>query len=144
MPSGVYKRTETHKENIRKANKGNRLSIKTKERMSKAKTREKNPHWQGGKIKNPDGYVYILMREHPFANNEGYVPQHRLVVEQQIGRYLKPQEECHHLNRIRDDNHPGNLMAFINRSIHQKFHYHSEKVKPEEIIFDGRKLKHPA
>ena len=50
-----------------------------------------------------------------------------------------PKERVHHLNKIRDDNRPENLMAFINESIHDRF----EKggvINSVENIFDGRKL----
>ena len=102
---------------------------------------ENHPCWKDGRHHRVDGYILIHKPEHPFANHYGYVREHRLVVEAQIGRYLKPTEECHHINETRDDNRPQNLMAFVNHSAHIRFHKNPDNVKPEEIIFDGRKLK---
>lgn len=48
--------------------------------------------------------------EHPHANKRGYLAEHRLVMERQIGRYLIPRKELvHHLNEVRDDNRIENL-----------------------------------
>ncbi len=97
-----------------------------------------SPAWKGGKIIK-EGYVLIYQPNHPFVIKPGcrYIYQHRLVVERQIGRYLLPTETVHHLGE-KDDNHPKMLMAFINKSAHQRFEYNPNNVNPKEIIFDGR------
>lgn len=52
----------------------------------------------------------IRFPEHPRAkSNNGYVFEHILVMEDQLGRYLEPEENVHHLNGIKDDNRPENL-----------------------------------
>lgn len=55
------------------------------------------------------GYVLQYAPEHPNAQKSGYVPIHRLVMEQEIGRTLHPYEDVHHINGVRDDNRPENL-----------------------------------
>jgi len=81
-------------------------------------------------------YLLITKPEHPFCNSQGYIREHRLVVEKQIGRYLLPTERVHHIGK-KDDNRPCMLMAFINESAHQRFERH-KKIRLEEIIYDGR------
>ena len=82
---------------------------------------EKSFNWKGGRTMHAQGYVCIYIPTHPYSNN-GYVFEHRLVMEHKLGRYLKPKERVHHINEIKDDNRPENLMYFTNESKHQKFH----------------------
>jgi uncharacterized protein (DUF1330 family) len=98
---------------------------------------KKHPLWKGGRNKIGGGYIVVYIPNHPFAR-DNYVREHRLVVEKYLGRYLLPTEPVHHLGK-KDNNLPQMLMAFISNSAHQKFE-NNKKVKPEEIIFDGRKL----
>lgn len=94
----------------------------------------KHPNWKGG-IRKFKGYITILMPQHPYAQG-GYIFEHRLVIEKQIGRYLLPKEKVHHLGK-KDDNCPHLLMAFVNHSAHIRFE-RGGIVKPKEIIYDGR------
>jgi len=123
--------------------KGKKLSKETRKKLSESHKGlmigNKHPNWKGGRMKNA-GYILILKPKHPFSDKDGYIREHRIIIEKFIGRYLKPEEQCHHLNKIRNDNHPENLMAFINNIVHKKFHKDPQSVKSSEIIFDGRKL----
>jgi len=116
--------------------KGRKTSLKGRKRPSMMES--KNPSWVGGKTEN-EGYVFVYKPDYPLVKHN-YVREHRLIIEQQIGRYLKLSETGHHINKIRNDNRPENLMAFSSNSAHKRFHNNPNNVKSEEIIYDGRIL----
>lgn len=60
---------------------------------------------------------------HPQADKYGYVFEHILVAENAIGRYLGPDESVHHLNHIRNDNRPENLVVVTDKD-HEWYHKH--------------------
>ena len=72
-----------------------------------------------------NGYILEYKPDHPNAiasdNYKGYVYQHRLVMEQEIGRFLQPYEDVHHLNGSRSDNSPKNLIL-LKDSHHTRLH----------------------
>lgn len=83
---------------------------------------KKNPNWKGGKRHGGLGYVVIYKPNHPFCNRQKCVYEHRLVMEKHLGRYLRPEEVVHHINRIRNDNRIKNLMLFENSKKHLNHH----------------------
>lgn len=68
----------------------------------------KSHKWKGGKFTTSKGYVMSRSPEHLNACN-GYVFEHRLVMEEHLGRYLLKHETVHHKNGIRSDNRIENL-----------------------------------
>ena len=71
---------------------------------------DKHYNWTGGRIINAKGYALIYFPDYPGRKVNGkYVREHRLVMEQKLGRYLKPTEQVHHKNGIKDDNRLRNL-----------------------------------
>ncbi len=73
---------------------------------------EENHNWKGGKIITKSGYVKKYSPNHP-NNIIGYVLEHRLVMEEVIGRYLESNEEVHHKNGIKHDNSKDNLELWV-------------------------------
>lgn len=65
--------------------------------------------WKGGKVITTGGYVYVMKPEHPNASKSGYVMEHRLIMEEHLGRLLKKDEDIHHINKIKTDNRLENL-----------------------------------
>jgi|SRR5690625_515735 len=68
------------------------------------------------------GYRNILKPDHPSADANGYVFEHRLVCEDLLGRYLTDEEIVHHRNKNRLDNRPSNLFIFYGHGTHLSFH----------------------
>lgn len=126
-------------ERIRKANTGNHYTLgrkmtpEQKAKISAAnKGRWSNPSEFGGhRKKRGDGYIKIYLPSHPLATKDGYVMEHILVMEKQIGRYITRDEVVHHKNHIRDDNRIENLqlMTFKEHAAHHMRERWAEKKK---------------
>lgn len=95
--------------------------------------------WKGGRFKNLRGYTYAYAPQHPFRTCQGYVLEHRLVVEKIIGRYLLKGETVHHIGD-KSDNQAQSLIAFRTMKAHIRFERLNEEPKARDIIFDGRKV----
>jgi hypothetical protein len=79
-----------------------RIGIKRPE-QSKRMRGKNNFNWKGGRRKDKDGYILIYIPQHPNCDINGYVREHRLVMEKKMGRYLKKNEISHHKNNIKDE-----------------------------------------
>lgn len=126
------KRSEETKQKISEKKKGKPGTFlgkhhtgETKRKISEIKkgswTGEKNPRWSNGR-RIYNGYYSLLKKEHPGADHAGYVYEHRLVMEKYLNRYLKPEEQVHHINGDKTDNRIENLMIFENAAEHTKYH----------------------
>ena len=127
---------------------------------------EKNPAWKGGRWQNEHGYVMVLCPDHPFSK-EGYVLEHRLVVEERTRqtpghpwlvefegqKYLNSSCVVHHIDEVKNNNDPNNLMLLENARAHAFIHYsplpmeerlrrislgiyHSGKIEEDEVDED--------
>lgn len=78
---------------------------------------DQHPGWKGG-VKILAGYRYLYQPDHPNSTKQGFVAEHRLVMERKLGRLLERHEVVHHLNDIRADNRPENLALFRDNAEH--------------------------
>jgi len=81
--------------------------------FAKKNARERHGSWKGGRIKNSQGYMSVLVdADDPMAsmrNHIGYVLEHRLVMARSLGRVLERRETVHHINGDVGDNRLENL-----------------------------------
>jgi len=85
--------------------------------------KEANGNWKGGKWISDEG-IRIFQPNHPYASKKGWVQEHRLVMEQYLGRYITREEIVHHINKLKTDNRIENLMLFPHDTEHK--HYHKQ------------------
>jgi HNH endonuclease len=77
-------------------------------------------NWRGGRIQRK-GYWYAYCPGHPNAVfGRRYVAEHRLAMEQKLGRYLLPTEVVHHIDSNPENNDPENLIVFGSNAQHLK------------------------
>ncbi len=76
----------------------------------KSKMGSNNVNWNGTGRKINKGYILVYKPDHPRAY-QNYVLEHILVWEQASGKPLPKGWLIHHLNGIKDDNRPRNLVA---------------------------------
>lgn len=75
--------------------------------------------WTGGrknKRGKKGGHILAYAPNHPNADRVGYVAEHRLVVERDLGRYLSQDEHVHHIDGDPQNNDLSNLAVV---SVHE-------------------------
>lgn len=87
-----------------------------------------------------NGYRCVKCFPHPnpLGSNRSRVFEHVLVVERCIGRYLKKGEVVHHVNGIKTDNRPTNLVL-TTRSGHAAIHQKMARLYQEEHFANREK-----
>ena len=97
-------------------------SIKCKTEFQRKNWKGPNhPSWRGGKQIAGKGYVRVYFPNHS-KSYRNKVYEHRLVIENYLGRELKNGEEIHHVNGNKTDNRLSNLIV-ISRSEHMKLEW---------------------
>ena len=66
-------------------------------------------------------YLYAKIPNHPNATKNGYVLEHRAVMERKLGRYLLPNELVHHKDENKHNNDEDNLQIMTIQE-HNKHH----------------------
>lgn len=102
---------------------GRKHSAETRKKIGEhsAQKGKRGANWRGGETRN-QGYVYTWKPGHPRADRTGYVKRADLVLEDKLGRPLQSKELAHHMNHIRDDDRPENLLLVENQREHNRVH----------------------
>jgi len=82
-------------------------------------------NWKGGRRIKTNGYVEIRKPNHPTSHKDGYILEHRYIMEKHLGRLLTKSETLHHKNGNRSDNRIENLILLNSKSEHQKNHWYN-------------------
>lgn len=59
------------------------------------------------------GYIIIARRHHKYAGTKGRIYLHRYLKELDLGRYITPEYDVHHIDRNTRNNEPENLMEIL-------------------------------
>lgn len=77
--------------------------------------------WKIEKIVSKGDYNYAVVKQHPNATKYGYVLEHRIIIENHLGRLLNSNEVVHHINGDKKDNRIENLEVQTAKE-HAKMH----------------------
>mgnify|MGYP001593289981 FL=1 len=105
--------------------------------VSLFKTGVQSAAWKGGKIIS-GGYVYIYKPEHPRATKTHYVLEHILVWEKIHGKPLPPGWIIHHLNGIRSDNRPANLVGLPDKKHRHLLEAKAKRIQELEALLNNQ------
>lgn len=83
--------------------------------------------WEVKKVVSKGDYNYAVVPNHPDSNEHGYVLEHRVVAENNLGRRLRDSEIVHHQNGDKKDNRWENLVV-KDESIHVAEHNRGQGV----------------
>lgn len=90
-----------------------------------------SPHYKGYRIVNQQGYVLVDCPEHPRAY-KGRIFEHLLVWEQTHNKRLPEGWIVHHLNGIKSDNRPANLVGLPGKEHRRLIPIYQQKLRELE------------
>lgn len=80
------------------------------------------PPWKILRVVSKGDYNYAVVPDHPHATKNGYVLEHRVVMENKLGRILSRRELVHHKRHSeKKNNSEGNLEVKL-RGEHERYH----------------------
>ncbi len=97
----------------------------------KHRSGSENVNWKGGKTRCM-GYIVAKAPTHPRANIGGYVFEHILIWEQVHNKSVPEGCHIHHINGIKTDNRPSNLVC-LSSSRHATEHQTLTQVRLQRI-----------
>lgn len=89
----------------------------------------KHHNWKWWRYKDAKWYLRVLDKSNINADSDWYVLEHRLIVENKLGRQLSNDETIHHIDFIKDNNDISNLYLFKTSWEHTKYHWTIDKLK---------------
>lgn len=95
-------------------------------------------NWKGGIKKDSRGYILVRNPEHPRAMSDGYVFRHIITWESTHKAPLPEGWVIHHLNGIKDDDRPENLVAMPSKKHKQLISIYKNRIRQLEL--ENRKL----
>lgn len=103
----------------------------------------KHPSWKE-KIITREG-IFLHLPNHQTITKQGYILEHRFIMEQKLNRDLTEEEVIHHLDFDNMNNDVSNLYLFPNQNEHRKYHQSLRKSIKDELgdgwKFDNRTQK---
>jgi len=95
-------------------------------------------------VRRIGGYVLIYRPEHSKAmrskNWDGWVYEHIVIAEEDIGRPLREDEDVHHLDLNKANNAPKNLLV-LTKSQHGKLHRWLSSIKYVKTSFEDKRCE---
>lgn len=86
------------------------------------------------------GYVLLCVKNHPNGDINGYVFEHRLMMEIGLNRLLQRDEVVHHVNGIKHDNRIENLQLMKNGE-HTTLHHKGAKRGLDTRLLQSKKRR---
>jgi DNA-binding CsgD family transcriptional regulator len=124
---------------VRSLSEAGKLAVKQGKRNL---TGSANGNWKGGRYIEKDGYVKVKSYDHPRGQkSQHYVLEHILVWERVHKRFLPDGWVIHHINGVKTDNRPSNLLAVPTQNHDKLALLHEVQKRVRELEEDNRILQ---